>query len=173
MNSSTRSTQFAYLSRLLFTAVILALRSSFASADGILLINQLPSMLMKSYDVSTGNCMPTNCAATCSPSCSSDQVCVLGTMSDCGKCPESRCISRSIVDPSAATSSSDSSGSSGGSNSALIGGVVGGLLGAGLLLCAIGFLVVRYKRKRGTTTLPFTFRGTSTVSEVKKKIKIK
>lgn len=128
------------------------------------------------------NCTPSNCVAKCNPSCSSDQVCVLGTMSECGVCPRSSCVSRSLLgggggssggDGSSSSSGSDSSSNgngSGGNNSSshgnnndqgtLIGGVVGGLLGAGLVVSAAGYAGFRYRQKK-RNTLPFAFHGKS------------
>lgn len=126
------------------------------------------------------NCTPSNCVAKCNPSCSSDQVCVLGTMSECGVCPRSSCVSRSLLgggggssggDGSSSSSGSDSSSGGNGSNSnsshgnnndqgTLIGGVVGGLLGAGLVVSAAGYAGFRYRQKK-RNTLPFAFHGKS------------
>lgn len=128
------------------------------------------------------NCTPSNCVAKCNPSCSLDQVCVLGTMSECGVCPRSSCVSRSLLgggggssggDGSSSSSGSDSSSNgngSGGNNSSshgndndqgtLIGGVVGGLLGAGLVVSAAGYAGFRYRQKK-RNTLPFAFHGKS------------
>ncbi|KAI9246231.1 hypothetical protein BDA99DRAFT_543327 [Phascolomyces articulosus] len=123
------------------------------------------------------SCNPSNCIAKCSPSCSSDQVCVLGTMSNCGVCPASQCVSRSVLgggssSPSTSVSPSPGSendnengtqGSKGSNNGSLIGGLVGGLVGAGLVLSAAGYAGFRYKQKRNT--LPFAFHGKSSMSQ--------
>ncbi|KAI8645213.1 hypothetical protein BD408DRAFT_480719, partial [Parasitella parasitica] len=44
--------------------------------------------------ITSSNCQPANCATTCSPSCSIDQVCTKKSMTDCGVCPALLCMSR-------------------------------------------------------------------------------
>ncbi|KAI7850492.1 hypothetical protein BDC45DRAFT_245581 [Circinella umbellata] len=96
-------------------------------------------------------------------------------MSNCGVCPASQCVSRSVLGggnspPSASNTPTSSSGEENDSNSgnsngngSLIGGLVGGLLGAGLVLSAAGYAGFRYKQKKNT--LPFAFHGKSTMSQ--------
>ncbi|GAA5801113.1 hypothetical protein EDC94DRAFT_543935 [Helicostylum pulchrum] len=100
------------------------------------------------------NCTPLNCSASCSPGCSIDDVCTLGTMLTCGVCPDSKCISRIALGlpplPSAEANTKPSSGP-------LIGGIVGGIFGGGLLLCGAGYLIYRQRKKKNT--LPLAFRS--------------
>ncbi|KAI8890828.1 hypothetical protein K501DRAFT_236555 [Backusella circina FSU 941] len=103
--------------------------------------------VMASVSAQSSNCKPSNCATTCSPACSSNEVCVVNTMSSCGVCPDPKCMPRQAVDPNASSSNSSNS------NSGLIGGLVGGLLGGGLLLGVGGYLLIRSRRKRARLPL--------------------
>ncbi|KAF7723231.1 hypothetical protein EC973_002169 [Apophysomyces ossiformis] len=107
---------------------------------------------------SNASCMPSGCTAQCASHCSADEICVLGTMSQCGVCPASECISKSYLYPSGQNSDPNSNGD-GGSNAALIGGIVGGLVGSGFLLAVAGYVFFRYKKKKNT--LPLAFCGKS------------
>ncbi|KAI7876654.1 uncharacterized protein EV154DRAFT_429703 [Mucor mucedo] len=76
-------------------------------------------------------------------------------MITCGVCPGSKCISRAALGlPPASTAVAKTSSGSG----ALIGGIVGGIFGGGLLLCGLGYLVIRHRRKN-KSSLPLAFRS--------------
>lgn len=99
--------------------------------------------------------MPLNYSASCSPACSIDDVCTVGTMITCGVYPGSKCISRVALGlPPANTSTAKTSSGSG----ALIGGIVGGIFGGGLLICGAGYLIIRHRRKNNNS-LPLAFRS--------------
>ncbi|KAG2229123.1 hypothetical protein BDF21DRAFT_491489 [Thamnidium elegans] len=116
---------------------------SFLSIVGLLITSSLAQ-----------NCTPSNCSASCSPGCSIDNVCTLGTMLTCGVCPGSKCISRATLGlpplPSPEANTKPGSGP-------LIGGIVGGIFGGGLLLCGVGYLIYRQRKKKNT--LPLAFRS--------------
>ncbi|OBZ85504.1 hypothetical protein A0J61_06448 [Choanephora cucurbitarum] len=101
------------------------------------------------------NCNPPNCSASCTPSCSANEVCTMSTMTTCGVCPDSRCVSRVALGLPPIADSSSSNGSQG-NNKALIGGLVGGLLGGGLIIGALIFFFVRRDKKK--PSLPLAFR---------------
>ncbi|CAO3595809.1 unnamed protein product [Absidia cylindrospora] len=115
-----------------------------------------------SISAQSSSCKPVNCVAQCQPSCSGTDVCVLSTMSNCGQCPPSKCMSKSalgISSPSDNNSSNkttdDSNKQQGGdNNSSLIGGLVGGLVGGGLLIGGLALCIHR-SRRNITSTLPF------------------
>ncbi|KAI9498192.1 hypothetical protein BDB00DRAFT_503011 [Zychaea mexicana] len=121
------------------------------------------------------SCQPSSCAARCNGACGSNQVCTLGTMTECGVCPSSKCVDQTVLglppesspssattadtsDPSTSPDSDGDSNSSGGGDDkgALIGGLVGGLVGGLLLFACVGFWVVRRLKGRSKNTLPFT-----------------
>jgi hypothetical protein len=80
-------------------------------------------------------------------------------MITCGVCPGSKCISRVALGlpPLANSTDTTSSNTSSGSNGGLIGGIVGGLLGGGLLLCGLGYFIIRRRNKKNN--LPLAFRS--------------
>ncbi|ORZ02857.1 hypothetical protein BCR43DRAFT_25916 [Syncephalastrum racemosum] len=119
-----------------------------------------------SLKANNAGCTPSNCVAQCSPACSSDQVCVLGTMSSCGQCPASSCISKSLISGSSSSSKKNSNDDNGSDKSSLIGGLVGGLLGAGLVISAAGYVGLKYRQRKKGNTLPFTFQGKSMESHL-------
>ncbi|KAI8341943.1 hypothetical protein BC941DRAFT_499461 [Chlamydoabsidia padenii] len=101
------------------------------------------------------SCSPDNCVAQCQPSCSNTDVCVLSTMSNCGQCPASKCLSRAALGLS---DTNDSSNNNGGDNNAgLIGGLVGGLVGGGFLIGGLVYWI--NKRKSATASLPIVFQS--------------
>ena len=104
---------------------------------------------------SNSSCTPLNCIATCTPNCAVDESCILRTMTSCGICPASLCMSRAILGLPPLPNNSNSSTENNSNNSGLIGGIVGGLIGLGILV-AIGicFYIKRGRKKR---QLPFTF----------------
>ncbi|KAI8081447.1 uncharacterized protein BX664DRAFT_317334 [Halteromyces radiatus] len=110
------------------------------------------------------SCTPSNCIAQCQPSCSDDQVCVLGTMSNCGQCPASKCMSKEALGLSPSDSNSnngqDNNNNDNNDNGALIGGLVGGLLGGGILVGGLVYCIFQY-RKKSKTTLPIAFHTTT------------
>ncbi|KAI8390085.1 hypothetical protein BD560DRAFT_379849 [Blakeslea trispora] len=112
-------------------------------------------LLLISSVYAASNCNPSDCSASCTPSCSANEVCTMSTMTVCGVCPDSRCVSRVALGlpPVADPSSSNGSHSN---NSALIGGLVGGLLGGGLVIGALIFFFVRRDKKK--PALPLAFR---------------
>ncbi|KAI8137607.1 hypothetical protein BJV82DRAFT_634506 [Fennellomyces sp. T-0311] len=124
---------------------------------------------------STTSCTPSGCVARCNPTCAAGQVCILGTMSTCGVCPASQCVSQSVLGGSSSSAASpgasseangdndNGGGSGGGGKGSLIGGLVGGLLGAGVVLSAAGYVGFRYKRKKNT--LPFAYHGKLSMSQ--------
>ncbi|KAI8065639.1 hypothetical protein BC940DRAFT_73930 [Gongronella butleri] len=116
----------------------------------------VPSVLGQST-----SCQPSNCVATCQPGCSSSQYCVLGTMTQCGECPASKC-----VDSSSIGLGGDGSNNGGSDNNGpLIGGLVGGLLGAGLLAACIGFGLYKYRKNR-KRSLPIAFQATQSMASM-------
>ncbi|KAI8969170.1 hypothetical protein BDF20DRAFT_149181 [Mycotypha africana] len=126
------------------------------------------------------SCSPINCLTSCASSCSADQVCVVGTMTTCGICPQSKCVPRESLGLSSTgqsiTSTNGDSGTHGSStassddtnddptvsstnNGALIGGIVGGLLGGGTLLCLLSYLIfIRPKRNQRKSNMPLHLR---------------
>lgn len=79
----------------------------------------------------------------------------MGTMTTCGVCPGSKCISRAALGlPSVSTPVAKTSSGSG----ALIGGIIGGIFGGGLLICGLGYLIIRHRRKNNNS-LPLAFRS--------------
>ncbi|CAO3636477.1 unnamed protein product [Cunninghamella echinulata] len=95
------------------------------------------------------NCMPSNCVAACEPSCTGNNICILGMMTNCGQCPASKCVINCPF-----------------SNTALIGGLVGGLVAGGLIIGVLVFSLIKY-RKNKRITLPITFH--SSVQQYRKK----
>ena len=90
-------------------------------------------------------------------------------MLQCGSCPASKCVDRSVLGlppqptPTTTAGSDESQQSSisnddGGSsnNSALIGGLVGGLMGGLLIFACIGCWLVRHYKGSVRNLLPFT-----------------
>ncbi|KAI8069068.1 uncharacterized protein B0P05DRAFT_551456 [Gilbertella persicaria] len=99
------------------------------------------------------NCNPSNCSASCTPSCSANEVCTMSTMTTCGVCPDSKCVSRAALGLPTVDASSGSS-----SNAGLIGGVVGGLVGGGFVIGVLVFFFVRRRNKK-KLALPLAFRN--------------
>ncbi|KAG2173340.1 hypothetical protein INT43_004714 [Umbelopsis isabellina] len=124
--------------------VILADPTSVAAAAS-------PSSSPPSQTSSSQNCVPANCVTSCNPACSSNMVCVVPSMSQCRVCPVPICVAPGAIN--APTSSSGSSSGSSGSNAALLPGLIGGLIGL-LVLAAIAFSAIRYKRRKAQG-LPF------------------
>lgn len=110
-----------------------------------------PSSSLPSQSSSSQSCVPANCVTSCTPACSSNMVCAVPSMSQCGVCPVPICVAPGVIN--APSSSSDSSSSSSGSNAALLPGLVGGLIGL-LALAVIAFAAIRYKRRKAQG-LPF------------------
>ncbi|KAI9271527.1 hypothetical protein BDA99DRAFT_500308 [Phascolomyces articulosus] len=125
--------------------------------------------------VQAQDCQPSGCVARCNGSCSTNQVCTLGTMRECGVCPSSQCVDQAVLglppsstpsttananndnesDSQQSDQSNDNQG--GGSNKgSLIGGLVGGLLGGLLLFACVGFWAVRRFKGKARHMLPFT-----------------
>ncbi|CAO3639980.1 unnamed protein product [Cunninghamella blakesleeana] len=78
----------------------------------------------------------------------------------CGQCPASKCVSESSI-LGVSPNNGNNNGNNGGndddnSNTALIGGLVGGLVAGGLIIGAIVFGLLKY-RKNKRITLPITF----------------
>lgn len=99
--------------------------------------------------------------AQCQPSCSTTDVCVLSTMSNCGQCPASKCMSRAALGLSDDSNNSNNSNSGDGddNNAGLIGGLVGGLIGGGLLIGGLAFCINRYRKRSATASLPIVFQA--------------
>ncbi|ORX61683.1 hypothetical protein DM01DRAFT_1332274 [Hesseltinella vesiculosa] len=121
-------------------------------AFGLLLL--APAILAQNPSTS---CAPSQCTATCQPGCTSEQVCILGTMTNCGQCPASKCVDRNSVGLGGDNGSSNSQGTD---NSSLIGGLVGGLLGAGLIAALLGLCIYKYRKNR-KRSLPIAFQATT------------
>ncbi|KAI9485179.1 MAG: hypothetical protein EXX96DRAFT_544179 [Benjaminiella poitrasii] len=105
------------------------------------------------------NCKPSNCSASCTPGCSINDVCTLGTMVVCGVCPDSKCISRTVLGlPPVSSNNPTSAISDNGNNStsSLVGGLVGGLLGGGLILGVMAYFFI-YRRRNNKNRLPLAF----------------
>lgn len=83
-------------------------------------------------------------------------------MVTCGVCPGSKCISRVALGLPPLSNSTDitstNTSSSSSSNGALIGGIVGGLFGGGLLLCGVGYFILKRRNKK-MGNLPIAFRS--------------
>ncbi|KAG1382187.1 hypothetical protein G6F61_002491 [Rhizopus arrhizus] len=75
-------------------------------------------------------------------------VCIVGTMTSQGVCPEPTCMSPEAIGLSGSNSSDSSS-----SNAGLIGGLVGGLVGGGALLGCLGYIFIRHKQKKNAIPL--------------------
>ncbi|CAO3677323.1 unnamed protein product [Rhizopus stolonifer] len=88
-----------------------------------------------------------SCAKNCSPSCSNGTICVVGTMTSQGVCPEPKCMSPEAIGLSSNTTSKNSS------SAGLIGGLVGGLVGGGALVFGVGFFFIHRKKKKNTIPL--------------------
>ncbi|KAI7902084.1 uncharacterized protein BX663DRAFT_561676 [Cokeromyces recurvatus] len=104
------------------------------------------------------NCKPLNCSASCTPGCSSNEVCTLGTMVVCGVCPDSKCISRTVlglppINSDTTTTTDSSSPSSNNKKNGLIGGLVGGLLGGGFILGTMGYFLIYRRQKKNRLPL--------------------
>ncbi|KAI9304319.1 hypothetical protein BJ944DRAFT_267025 [Cunninghamella echinulata] len=119
------------------------------------------------------NCMPSNCVAACEPSCTGNNICILGMMTNCGQCPASKCVDQSSIvgiSPNNGdnnnSNSDNNSNDNDSSNTALIGGLVGGLVAGGLIIGVLVFSLIKY-RKNKRITLPITFH--SSVQQYRKK----
>ncbi|KAI8144032.1 hypothetical protein BJV82DRAFT_74601 [Fennellomyces sp. T-0311] len=126
-------------------------------------------VLLSVLGAAQSDCRPDSCQARCDGGCKTNQVCTLGTMTECGSCPASKCVDRSVLGlpPQASASTAAGSGESqdkaadndsgGGSDKgALIGGLVGGLVGGLLLFAGIGCWLARHYKGNVSNLLPFT-----------------
>ncbi|KAI8393895.1 uncharacterized protein BYT42DRAFT_601455 [Radiomyces spectabilis] len=142
--------------------VMSAMAYSPHSTTAVLLGNLLIDPVVNVGSSSSNSCMPANCTALCQPGCSKEQVCTLRTMVDCGVCPASKCVDRSMlgVPPEASGTPeavNQKSSDEFEANGAFIGGLVGGLIGVGLLIATIGCAFVKYRRKKNR--LPEALQG--------------
>ncbi|CAM0139929.1 unnamed protein product [Umbelopsis sp. WA50703] len=110
-----------------------------------------PSSSLPSQSSSSNNCLPANCVNLCNPACSSNMICTVSIMSQCGVCPVPICVDPATINVPSSSSSGSSSSSS--SNAALLPGLVGGLV-ALLVIAVIAFAAIRYKRRKAQG-LPF------------------
>lgn len=83
---------------------------------------------------------------------------MLRTMTQCGVCPPSVCLSRAAMGIPPLVKESKPT-----NNSGMIGGIVGGLIGLGLVVALAVYLYIRRGKKKGQ--LPFAFTNRSGVSQ--------
>ncbi|KAI9471028.1 MAG: hypothetical protein EXX96DRAFT_586598 [Benjaminiella poitrasii] len=120
-------------------------------------------------------CSPANCTAMCIPNCNPDEACILKTMTDCGICPTSRCMSRAVLGlPPLSTTNGNNSNSTSDTHftssnetntGALVGGIVGGLIGLGVIIGISIYCYSKRGKKKRRGKLPPFFAYTSATEE--------
>jgi hypothetical protein len=95
------------------------------------------------------NCQPKqSCSKLCTPSCSSDQICVYKIITECGTCPPTHCIDKTPLQITVTNfESTNTSSTNDNRKTALIAGLTTGLVVLALIAVTIAGLVFYRRRK--------------------------